>query len=65
MLLTTVVYFFQLIQVVHGRNLILYGRGNIFNKRHGPLQLMIGRYLVQDVYVAIFLFVEPENICIM
>jgi hypothetical protein len=55
------VYFSQPIQVVHGSNLISYGRETILNKRHWPLQLMIGSYLVQDVYVAIFSFVGLEK----
>jgi hypothetical protein len=31
--------------------LIFYGLGNIFNKPHGPLQLMRGSYSVQNLYV--------------
>jgi hypothetical protein len=52
MLLTTTVYFSQLIQVIPGRNLIFYGLGNIFNKPHYSflLQLMRGSY-------------SPESLC--
>lgn len=37
--LTTVVYLYQLIHVIHGKDLILHGQENIFHKLLGPLQL--------------------------
>jgi len=73
MLLITMVYFYQLIQVVHGRNLIPYGRENIFNKPHGPLQLMRSSYSVLDVYIVHLLlhnqnlqeFLQGKLVCIL
>ena len=46
---TIVVYLYQLIQAIRGRNWLLCGQQNIFYKPRGPLQLARRNYWSEDV----------------